>query len=273
VPWLVVALAYAIAALTILVRAVRTRWTLRRPPSPDTGISDPYLLACLAGVVESSISRESSGRNRAVGSAIASLRVAGSILVTPSGNTGATGPAPAGGSALVDAVYQAAARHVPRHALIYDPGIVAALAQIRGRLAEAHWLLSDRDKARWRRGGLACLAMFAIGVALLVGLIVVLVRTGGPTAPAPFLVILSTIVAMFFAVVRLTGVEPPQTARLGPSFIRDQQTLHANLRPPATPSWEVTGAQGAALAVALFGYAALAASDPVYTGRPRGQGR
>jgi uncharacterized protein (TIGR04222 family) len=262
-----VALAYAIAAITILVRSVRTRWTLRRPASPDTGIADPYLLAHLAGVVESSISHESYGSHRAVGSAIASLRVEGSILVTSSGNTGATGPAPAQGSALVDAVYQAAARHVPRHPLIYDHGIAAALAHIRGRLADAHWPLSDRDKARWRGGGWACLTTFGIGVALLVGLIVVMVQTGSSPDPAPFLVILATIVAMFFAAVRLTGAQPPETARLAPSFIRDQRTLHGNLEPPATPSWEVTGAGGVALAVALFGYAVLHATDPVYTGR------
>jgi uncharacterized protein (TIGR04222 family) len=241
----------------------------RRRPDDEPGIADTYRLACLAGIAESGVDR---GPVRAVAAAVAALRASASILVTRHGNTGATGPEPAGVAPLVNAVYHAAARHLPQHGLVHDAAVAAALAPIQRGLVDAHWVPTDRENARWRRAGPNCLGMFALGVALLVAMIAFSSHDGNSLDLVAFLTFVVAAPVLFLSSVGLMQKQPPAIGRPAVRLLTTLRRSHARLRPPATPSFDVIGPEDAALAVALFGYAALQASDPVWTGVPRAGG-
>jgi uncharacterized protein (TIGR04222 family) len=264
--WSYVAIAMAIAAIPSAVVAILARrWISRGPKRPDP--LDVYAVAYIAGEIES----EGGGVRRTILTGIGGLRAAGAILVTPGGNTGATGDPPSARDEVGSAIYAAASRHEPRQGMFQDPKVVGAVRGVRVRLVQQRWFLSDRATLRWRRVGLVPLTVLAIDVLLMIA--APLLTLGNPDAPTP-----SESVALAFGwtfcplvviSIAVWVTRPPVISRAARGAVSLLRTNNPDLAPERTPSWSALGPSRASLGVALYGDAALRASDPAYTGRPR----
>jgi len=230
------------AAAVIAVALVRRVAALRggdagRPPTPSE-------LAYLNG-----------GPARAVLSALAGLRAFRAIDTGAPRTLRAIGPLPPGATRLEQAVYDAADRHRPPHALRADPGVAAALVALRVDVVRAGWLASAEQRRRARASG-----WLVLGLALLGGL---RVATGVDAFPSG-LVVLTLATAAAGTALLVVG---PRTVA-GRRAVAMARRAHP-ATPITSPSWADGGdtdgtATPAAIGVALYGTAALWAADPVF---------
>jgi uncharacterized protein (TIGR04222 family) len=264
--WSYAAVAMAIAAIPSAAIAFLARRRVSRGPRRRTEL-DTYAIAYVAGELES----EGGGIDRIILTSIGGLRAAGAILVTPSGNSGVTGRAPSDQDQVASAIFAAADRHRPRHEIFADPDVVTAARGVQTRLLRNGWLLSERDMLRWRRMGLLPLTVLAIDVLLIIT--GPLLNLTNPAAPPPAESVTRafgwTFCPLVILAIALWVGRPPVISRRARKAVERLRTNNPELAPESHPSWTQLGASRAALGVALYGEAAMRASDPAYTGRPR----
>lgn len=264
--WSYVAIAMAYASIPSAVIAILVRRLFSRGPRRHKQL-DVYEVAYVAGELES----EGGGVRRIVVTGIGGLRAAGAILATPSGNTGVTGGPPSDQDEVGSAIYAAAARHLPRQQMFSDPPVLRAAQAVQARLTRRGWLLSERDTLRWRRVGLLPLTVLAVDVLLIIT--APLLNLGNPDAPLPSDGVARALGWTFCPLVILSiavwVTRPPVLSRAAREAVTSLRASNPDLVPERRPSWPDVGTHRAALGVALYGEAALRASDPAYTGRPR----
>jgi uncharacterized protein (TIGR04222 family) len=234
--------ALALGVVLLLRRQVAAG---RDDPGAGSGLS-AYEVAYLAG-----------GPVRAVAAALSALHTQGVIertgrdilAVTPSGEL------PPAADRLDKAIVAVAQGRTSLHAgeLASDPSIHRALDAIRQRLESAGVLASAADRVRMRWAVLPLVAVVLLGGARFL--------TGAATGrPVGFLAIV--LLAVVILAVRLMRV--PRLTRAGQAAVDALRTRHHHLSPSSSPAWNLYGPAGAAMAVGLFGGAALWAADPAF---------
>ncbi|GGJ81280.1 hypothetical protein GCM10010123_08860 [Pilimelia anulata] len=239
--------------LVLLVVGVlaHRRAVLRRIDTPAT-LPDPGTLAMVGG-----------GPRRALAAALARLRVDGAIGASDDdGRLGTFGATPVGLSAVERAVHAAAGRGTRIGELWRDPAVAAALEQSRQRVYEQGLLLDPPTRRRLR---LAAALPIAAGVAA----VAVAVATAGGGLATVGLVLAGALTAIV-GVVLVAGT--PRVTRAGRELLARARTSNTHLRPALTPAFDTYGGAAAAVAVGLYGPAALVAIDPTLVGLVPRQG-
>jgi uncharacterized protein (TIGR04222 family) len=198
------------------------------------------------------VSYLSGGPRLAVIAALAALRVTGAVDATR-GRLRAVGPVPPDAGMLAQAVHDAASRGVHQKDLIQDYRVAARLDLVRESLESAGLLLGEGRRRRARLGAYALLALTLLG----------LVRLGAGLAngrPVGWLVVLVIVTG----IVTVLQFRLPLVSAEGRNLVRRARTENAHLSPSYGPSATVYGVTGAAMAVALYGSAAMWASDPAF---------
>jgi uncharacterized protein (TIGR04222 family) len=190
------------------------------------------------------------GPGRAVLAALAGLG-AEKAVASQSGALAAIGRPPTAPSALTWAVYQEAQAGSPARRLSASPKVRAALGDIQSRLVDNGWLLDPGRRLLLRLAALPMFAVVALGVArYLAG--------SANGKPVTFIAIM-TAVAVFVALLLLAV---PSRNRAADAEVAGLRTRNSYLDPRSRPSMAFYGATGAAMAVGLYGAAALWVGDP-----------
>ena len=196
------------------------------------------------------------GDRQAVTVSLAGLRAANAVSVGSDGAIAVIGSSPPAPSELTWAVYQAAQQR-PVHpvALAQDRTLRPALEHLRDTLVRRGWLLSPRRRTAMRLAALPMVAVLTLGIARVVAGL-------GAGKPVAFLVMLTVLVGLF--VLPMLAVSP--RSRAGQSAMARMRAAHIRLDPRTSASAGAAasafGVGGAALAVGLFGAAALWSADP-----------
>jgi uncharacterized protein (TIGR04222 family) len=192
------------------------------------------------------------GARQAVTVSLAGLRAANAVAVNPDGTVAVIGSPPPAPSELTWAVYQAAQRQPMKpRLLIADRSLRPALTHLNDTLVRYGWLLSPRRRRGIR---LAALPMFA-----LVGLGIARIIAGSNAGkPVAYVLLLTALVAFFTAPM----LAVPARSRAGQSAMARTRAAHIRLDPRGAAAASAFGVGGAALAVGLFGAAALWSADP-----------
>ncbi|WP_156935224.1 TIGR04222 domain-containing membrane protein [Pseudonocardia spinosispora] len=130
--------------------------------------------------------------------------------------------------------------------------IQVELEQLRGQLIRHGLLLGDGQRARMRYLSYVVLVVLLVGVARLVGELI----DGGL-----FTGLLLCVLSLGVVATVLMINAPTRTAR-GRQAASMLRTKYGYLDPATRPDWDAHGPTGAALAVAVFGFAALRAANP-----------
>lgn len=212
-----------------------------RPPVTDWS-GRPHDLAYLNG-----------GADLAVYSALSAMHLRGTV-VSERGRVSAVGTLDRRPDDLERAIHRGTAKTVHRNRLPGQHAVCTALAAAHKRLVADGLLLSDGQRARIRRGGLAMVAVAALGlVRLLAGV--------AEAKPVGYLVaVLAGVVVVAVGLL----VMAPRRTRLGTATLARLRSEEHLLSPSLKPDWTVHGPEAAALAVGLFGMSALWASDPAF---------
>lgn len=242
---------YLVLAGCVLIAALVARRAVRsRGPTDYLGESlgtdgkdGPFLAAYLGG-----------GPKLALLAALSSLRVAGLVHGQNKRCERTAAALPTRLSGLERAVLAAASDSPTRDQLLASGPVTEALSQLRDELVRRCLLVDDRDRARYRRWGVAMLAVFALGVVRLVA-----GASGGK--PVGYLAFSLALVAV---VTVLLWVITPERTGFGERELARLRTEHRHLSPSMRPDWAANGAMGAALAVGMFGAGALWAADPAF---------
>jgi uncharacterized protein (TIGR04222 family) len=194
----------------------------------------------------------SGGPGQAILAALAGLRASNAITTYSGGRLAVVGHPPPAPSALSWAVYQAAQRGHNGRRLADDPGVRPALTAIH-RLVHQGWLLASSRRSLIRMAWLLILGVVAVGM----------VR-GFDTQvnDNPNDNIMYTAFGLFLVGLPLLTV--PTRSRAAQRQLKRVWRANFHLHPVSRPSLATYGAPGAALAVGLFGAAALWAMDPVF---------
>jgi uncharacterized protein (TIGR04222 family) len=192
------------------------------------------------------------GPRQAVVAALAGLRAAGAVT-SQSKHLSVTGTVAPGPSALTWAVYQAAQRGARASTLTADPYVRPVLADMHDTLVRRGWLLSASRRAAIRMRALFVFAVVAVGVARLIA-------GAANDKPFGFLIITTGVIAVF----GLALLNAPRTSRAAQRRLNQMRANNNHLHPRSAPALATYGAPSAALAVGLFGAAALWAYDPAF---------
>lgn len=256
------ALYAVVAVLALVAMRLHRRWVAGRGPEPQLDRLHPYALALLAG-----------GPHRAVAASVTALRADGVIEPQQAGGRtrlretgrphspsvgdrpawGSAGPAPsAAADALDRAVLDRVRQGLVVHRTVEDREGAAALEQLRGELVDAGALLAPEQRVPARLAALWPGAVAVLGA----------VRVSAGTAnhrPVGVLVVAT------FVMLVLTAWFAARTPDRHPAVGGSLQRLRdgsPHLEPATVPSLATYGAATAATAVALGGFAVLAAADP-----------
>ena len=193
------------------------------------------------------------GRAQAAYSALARLRVAGVIGVGAERGLTVTGSVPAGATRLDLAVYAAAQRDVRARDLPDNSQVQSAVAELKDDVERAGWRLDSSARARARLGAYLLLGLTAFGVFRIVA--------GVMNDRGVF--VLTGMCAITF-VIGLSLLRVPRLTRAGRLAVKETQARNLHLAPKQSPSWTTYGMDSAAMAVALYGTAALWVADPTF---------
>jgi uncharacterized protein (TIGR04222 family) len=236
-----------LAAAALLIAWLLRRWTLagagdERP----AGSLHPYQVAYLSG-----------GPARAVAAAVSALRLHDSIGATGKGRLTASGRLPAGATPLDVAIHDAVANNRIGHskALTSDSRVRQALAELVTQLRDAGLLLPPRARLRLALATLPLVAVLALGGLRLADGI-------AAGRPVVFLFLGLGVVVMIEFVLLVQSAAA--RSRQGDRVLAELNREYEHLRPNAGPAWGMYGATGAAMAVGLFGGAALWSVDPAF---------
>jgi uncharacterized protein (TIGR04222 family) len=256
---------YGVAAVAALLGAWQHKaWLASRGPRPRLDRLHPYGLAFLAG-----------GPHRAITAAVAALRADGVLepeerdgtarlrdtgrAPTPSSVTApawGTDPAAPSASAAADALDRAVLGQVregrPVHELDRAPDGAAALDALRAELVGAGALLTPEQRAPARLAAVWPGAVAVLGAARV---------SAGLANDRPVAWILIATVLMTVATV-VVGARSPDRHGSVPGALAELRRGAPHLEPSTVPSLTTYGAAAAATAVALSGFAVLAAADP-----------
>jgi uncharacterized protein (TIGR04222 family) len=233
---------YGVLAAVSVVASLILRGAVRRATSRvHTGEPGIEELAYFAG-----------GPRQAMLATVAGLRAGGSVAVHPDGTIGAVGPVTPGPGELTWAVYQATRRPGARlRSLDDDPGVRAALDNVRAALVRRGWLRNLRARATTRLAALPVWVVLVVGVAR--------IQAGvSNERPVGFIFLIVVVLALFAVGISVV----PERNFAAQRTLSAYQAQYGYLNPRATPAPAVYGAGTAVLAVALFGTAALASADP-----------
>ncbi|HEX5540475.1 MAG TPA: TIGR04222 domain-containing membrane protein [Micromonospora sp.] len=191
------------------------------------------------------------GDELALYAALGGLRAAGAIDVAK-GALIASGPLPAGATRLDQAIHEAARLRIMSQELLVDPGVTAALAQLRRELEAADLALSPATRRVARIGPLLLVVLLLVGVARLIS---------STDKPVGFL-LLSLAALFVLCLIQLMHV--PSVTCSARRLLKELRTQHSHLTPRNRPAYRTYGADLAAMGVALFGVAALRVLDPAF---------
>lgn len=231
------------AGAVAVLATVHRRIVLGGPGNAATAMPAPQQAAYL-----------NNGERLAGYTALAGLRAASAIGAGASRKLTQAGPLPAGATRLDAAVYQAAGRGLRAGALAGEPGVRAAMAQLRQELEAAGLLTTAGQRRAVRLWALAGAALTVLGVLRVIAGI----DNGRPVG---FLV--ASIVPVVILSLFLRGRAPTRT-RAGAAVLADLRREHAYLAPANNPSYPTYGVAGAAMGVALYGTASLYLMDPAF---------
>ncbi|GAB3974883.1 TIGR04222 domain-containing membrane protein [Plantactinospora veratri] len=192
------------------------------------------------------------GERLAVYAALAGLRAAEAVRLTPARTLSANGPLAPGATALDKAVHAAAGAGVAQQALRADPRVVAAVGRIRDELEEAGLLLGPAASRRVRRGARLMLLLVVIGVAGISGDLV-----GGRSPGWLGLATLAVFGGYLLLIAKLPRVSVAAEVLLG-----QLRRTYDHLGPQHRPALTTYGPTATAMAVALFGTDVLGQLDP-----------
>jgi uncharacterized protein (TIGR04222 family) len=233
---------YLVLAVAALLLGVLMRSRTLRGGDGDASRPNPVEVAYL-----------NRGDSLAVQTAVAGLRAAGAVDAAPGGTMVAVGPFPAGAGDLDYAVHSALATPRRLGDLLREPGLTNALHRMRDRLTDAGLMVSPDQRRDARLAGAPLFIVLAVGIARLMA--------GLAGHKAVGLLVFLDILTLV-ACVRLMVV--PRLTRAGRRLLTRLRTGNGHLEPRLAPSWATYGPTGAMLGVALFGTAALWASDPAF---------
>ena len=230
------------AAIIFVGALLHRRRVLDQPP----GLRLTEITPAQAGYLDS-------GERLAVYSSLAALRRVDAVGVTADRRLTATGPLPPDPSRLDEAVYAAAESGLSQQWLRADPGVLAAVAELKQGLEQANLLLGPKIRRSARRGSWLLLALLAVGAARLgIGL--------GQGSPVGYLWGALTLVMIAYLV--LIARIPRRS--LAADFILAQlRRGHRQLAPSANPDLRSQDPHTVAMVVALYGMAAMSTLDPV----------
>lgn len=235
-------IAYLTAAVALAVLAVaHRRVALAGPATSRPGGLTAQQAAYLNG-----------GEQLAGYTALAGLRAAGALGTAPDRTLAQTGAMPAGATALDAAIYNSAGRRVRARAVLDDPWVRTAAAQLRTELETAGLATTAAQRRTVRLWGAAAFALAAIGVLRLL--------TGSDTG-----LVTIYLVPVIAAVAILGGcllATAPKRTRAGTAAVADLRSRHLYLAPASSPSYATYGPTGAATGVALYGPGTLYLMDP-----------
>jgi len=200
------------------------------------------------------------GRSAAVLCAIAGLRARG-ILLAPGRRKLATSRSSIPGevSGLERAVHEAVRRREPYRRIGMAPGVRGQLDAVEAKLIDTGLLRSATDRTVLRGFGLAMLAVLAVGIARLVAGI-------GNQKPVGYLILtligFTGVLIWFHYLIRRS-----HRTRFGNQVLNYLNSRYVHLAPSHHPSWRANGAEAAAMSAAMFGAAAIYASDPAFATR------
>ncbi|MFY1687142.1 TIGR04222 domain-containing membrane protein [Plantactinospora sp. WMMB782] len=234
-----------LAVVVIGYAAVRRRQLLAGPESVRTSALTATQVGYLNG-----------GSRLAICTALAALRNAGAVGIGPAPDRRlvVTGDRPVGAGGLEAAVHQFAGHRRPPRELDYDSGVSVELGRTHTGLIEAGLMPGEETRRALRR------ATRLLAGVLLLGVLRLFAEASAGDVWPPLIPVL---VAVAVATVVL-GRRPPVRTRAGGWALAALRTEHAHLAPSQQPAWSTYGPHGAALAVALFGPAALWAADPEF---------
>ncbi|MBB4961500.1 TIGR04222 domain-containing membrane protein [Micromonospora polyrhachis] len=191
------------------------------------------------------------GARLAVDAALGGLRAAGAL----SGRNErivSSGSLPVGATQLDQAIYNAVSQGIRPSALRTHQWVVQAIDQLRRQLEVAGLVPTLAQRRTARLVPLLLVGLVGLGaVRLIAGL--------SADKPVGFLIALLAIVTVVTVV--LLVVVPRQT-RAAKSALRQLRIRHVHLSPGNSPSYSSYGTTSAAMAVGLFGGAALWGLDP-----------
>ena len=192
------------------------------------------------------------GQTRTINAATAALRRAGAVDAVAHFDFVAVGRCPPDASPLLAAVYGTATQRIKLDQVGAEPAVRAAVDQVAAGVRAAGWAWNDGDRARTRVGMWIMLGVAAIGAVDSVAI------KAGPGGPIDFLVGAAIFAGLAAFSVRqpiaLTGAAKRVTAA--------QRRRYSYLNPAQNPSWTTYGPDGVAMAVALYGAAAIRSADP-----------
>ncbi|ROO83858.1 uncharacterized protein (TIGR04222 family) [Actinocorallia herbida] len=238
----------AFLALYVLLAALAVALVVALRRGPAAGVSmpgdlTPPELALLAG-----------GDHRAVAASLAGLRLAGAVASAPGGKVLTTGPAPAGAAPLDHAVLYAAGAGIRSGDLVRQPAVAHELAAVRAALIARGQLLGPAARNSIRLRALLLVPVLLLGAARVAAGI-------GAERPvgliAAVLVVLAVVTAVMLA-------RAPERARAADHTVAIARQRLEGLHPTNAPSYADHGSSAAALAVAVFGGAALIGMDPAF---------
>ncbi|MFC4947130.1 TIGR04222 domain-containing membrane protein [Pseudonocardia sp. GCM10023141] len=236
--------AIGIALLVVLALLRRDRRDPAQVAALRELVDRPEHLAYLAG-----------GPTRALFTAIAALDVQ-ALITTTGGTVRATGAVNSSAPVLERAVHRSTRLPVQRTALPVLAPVAAALGEIRDRLEHDRLLLPGGRRDTVRALALLLLAL-AVGGAVWAGL-----RAIDGHADLPLIGTCLVLGVLAIWQLRTVPIISGSAARGLDRLRRANHGLHPRNR----PDWNVYGADGATLSVALFGIDAMWASEPTLAG-------
>jgi uncharacterized protein (TIGR04222 family) len=203
------------------------------------------------------------GPLQAVYAAVAALRSTGSVQAS-GGLIYASGPLPRGVGEVAAAVHHAArAAGIPVVGLPLHPGVSAVLDRAGDRLRDQGVLLSPGRRWAMR---LATVPLFVLALFGAARFALNLPTDDNPELVATVLCVLTIIGALIALFTSIMVASRAEIRTQGANrLVRDLRRRYATLAPGHNPSLTTNGPAAAALAVGLFGTAALWTADPTFT--------
>jgi uncharacterized protein (TIGR04222 family) len=192
--------------------------------------------------------------------ALAALRTRGLVLA-PSRRRLATSrtSVPGGASGLERAVHEAVRRQAPYRRIARVPRVREELDAVDTKLTDMGLLPPGPHRTVLRAVELVMFVILAVGIARIVAGI-------GDQKPVGYLLLtligFGTVVIWYHFLARRF----PRT-RFGDRVLGHLNSRYIHLAPAHHPSWRANGAETAAMSAALFGAAAVYASDPAFATR------
>ncbi|MGH3663954.1 MAG: TIGR04222 domain-containing membrane protein, partial [Micromonosporaceae bacterium] len=191
----------------------------------------------------------------AIAVALTSLRARGAIAADQKWQLNVTGHLTPEANSLERALFQALSEGRSRTRLIASPAVSDALAALDTRLVDRGLLAPPHVHRRTQRAPLGLLPVWTLGVVCI---------AFGVVSDRP--VVTLTVMTLIVAGVAYFLWRRPvsRVTRAGVATLSHLRTLHAHLGPDKSPALTTYGPATAAMAVALYGAAALQFSDRTF---------